>query len=90
MEKIELVCIKEGGKLRVRIATLGYFTDANCIVPRELRMEHARYRVSPLDITLVTLHGTHYYNIRNRACIEVVSGGSDGGEAAATACNNEL
>jgi hypothetical protein len=73
MERIELVCVKQGGKLRVRIVTPGYYTEANCQFPRELRVEHARYRVSPLAITLVTSRGKYYYSIRDRGSIEVVA-----------------
>jgi hypothetical protein len=78
MEKIELRCLKQGGKLRVRIVTPGYYTDANCQFPRELRAENTRYRVSPLDITLITSRGKYYYSIRNRDRIEVLAPAASG------------
>ena len=51
-EMVELVCIRVGGKLRVRITTPGYLREANCQFPRAIRAEGRRYRVPAADVRL--------------------------------------
>jgi len=41
-----LQCIRDGGKLRVRVVSPGYHTDWNVQFPRNIREEGARYLVS--------------------------------------------
>lgn len=61
---VQLVCVKEGKKLRIKIVSSGYYTDANCMFPRDLRIEGRRYTVQPSDITLVTSRGKYFYSIK--------------------------
>lgn len=63
MSLVELVCVKEGSRLRVRIVSKGYFNDANCQFPRDLRVEGRRYKVPAHSITLVESRGKHFYSI---------------------------
>jgi hypothetical protein len=69
---VELQCIKVGSKLRVRILTPGYYRDANCQFPRDLRVEGRHYKVSPSIISLITTRGKYYYSVTNRGAIQVV------------------
>ena len=50
MEYVELKCIKEGSKLRVRILSPGYLANANCQFPRDIRIEGLRYKVNYPDL----------------------------------------
>lgn len=69
--KVELKCIKQGSKLRVRILTPGYYRDANCQFPKDLRVEGRHFKVTPESINLVTTRGKYFYSIKNRSAIEV-------------------
>ncbi len=71
-ETVELQCVKEGSKLRVRILSPGYYRDANCQFPRDLRVEGRHYRVRPESISLITSRGKYYYSVRNCSSIEIV------------------
>lgn len=46
---VELVCVRESGKLRVKPVTDGYAPDANVQFPRALRAEGVRYVVDKLE-----------------------------------------
>jgi Ca-activated chloride channel family protein len=48
---IELVCCREGGKLRMRVVSDGYDTTLNVQFPRALRAEGARYQVEDLSLS---------------------------------------
>jgi Ca-activated chloride channel family protein len=39
---VELACIKQGSKLRVKIVSAGYLNYANCQFPRDIRIEGAK------------------------------------------------
>ena len=62
---VRLKCVKIGSKLRVRILTPGYFTNANCQFPRDLREEGRLYDVTPDAINLIT-SSTNYYKIKKK------------------------
>ncbi|MFC6659545.1 hypothetical protein [Deinococcus multiflagellatus] len=46
---VELQCVREGGKLRVRVGSAGYDQGLNVQFPRALRAEGARYVVDGLE-----------------------------------------
>ena len=48
---IELKCVQEGSKLRVRIVSPGYNPNANCSFPRALREVDRRFLVPIENIT---------------------------------------
>jgi len=48
---VELRCVREGGKLRVKIASEGYDETKNVQFPRVLRAEGASYRVAELELS---------------------------------------
>jgi hypothetical protein len=62
MEKVQLKCVKIGSKLRIRILTPGYYNNANCQFPRNLRLEGRLYEVDANAITLIT-RSKNYYSI---------------------------
>ncbi len=43
--KVLCTCVKEGGKLRVRVDSPGYDSSWNCQFPKSIRVEGARYAV---------------------------------------------
>src|SRR3989344_4253045 len=60
-----LECVKSGGKLRVRITALGYFNDANCQFPRNIRAEGRKYKVPVNSIKLARgPAGKYFYRIK--------------------------
>ena len=63
-EYVYLTCVKEKSKLRVRIITDGYFKNANCQFPRDLRQEGRIYKVHCRNITLITTRGKYYYSVK--------------------------
>jgi hypothetical protein len=58
---VDLICVEDHSKLRVRIITEGYLKNANCQFPRNIRQKDYLYRVRPSDITLITQHNRHYF-----------------------------
>lgn len=62
--KVKLMCVKEGGKLRVRITSEGYLNTANCQFPRNIRVEGREYEVPPSAITLRKgPRGKYFYRV---------------------------
>ncbi|MFM7426819.1 MAG: vWA domain-containing protein [Elainella sp.] len=48
---VELHCVREGGKLRVKVVTDGYDQTKNVQFPRAIRAEGARYVVEQLEVS---------------------------------------
>ncbi len=48
---VELICVREKGKLRVKVVTEGYEQDKNVQFPRAIRAEGARYVVEELELS---------------------------------------
>jgi Ca-activated chloride channel homolog len=46
---VELQCVREGGKLRIKVVSDGYDVDKNVQFPRSIRAEGARYAVETLE-----------------------------------------
>lgn len=61
---ILLKCIKEGSKLRVKIVSPGYYTEANCQFPRDIREEGRMYKVPREDINIALLKNRYFYRIK--------------------------
>jgi hypothetical protein len=64
--QVELVCVKEGSRLRVRIVTPGYLPTANCMFPRDLRAPGARFRTPARNVTLITSRAKWFYSVGKR------------------------
>ena len=69
---VRLKCVKIGSKLRVRIVTPGYFTNANCQFPKDLRVEGRMYDVDVDAVKLVT-RNKNFYSITKKSAIKIVS-----------------
>jgi uracil DNA glycosylase len=54
---VELACVHESGKLRMRVISLGYEQDFNVLFPRGLREEGVHYVVDRLELSA---NGTFY------------------------------
>ncbi|MEH2198237.1 vWA domain-containing protein [Nostoc sp.] len=54
---VELHCVREGGKLRVKVISEGYDSTKNIQFPRSIRAEGARYVVEELELSS---EGTFY------------------------------
>ncbi|HSA76168.1 MAG TPA: RING finger protein [Nitrosarchaeum sp.] len=61
--EVQLKCVKEGSKLRIKIVSQGYFNDANCQFHRNIRKEGCFYTVPSSDITLVSA-SKNFYRIK--------------------------
>ncbi|MBW4629883.1 MAG: VWA domain-containing protein [Brasilonema octagenarum HA4186-MV1] len=48
---VELYCVREGGKLRVKVMSEGYDSSKNVQFPRAIRAEGARYVVEKLELS---------------------------------------
>jgi hypothetical protein len=64
-EYVILQCIKEKNKLRMKILTNSYYTNANCQCPKNIRIANMKYYVKKSNIVL-TKHnnsGKYFYRI---------------------------
>ncbi|MGK7931475.1 MAG: VWA domain-containing protein [Microcystaceae cyanobacterium] len=50
-EGVELICVREKGKLRVKVVSEGYEQGKNVQFPRAIRAENARYVVKELELS---------------------------------------
>jgi Ca-activated chloride channel family protein len=48
---VELQCVREGGKLRIKVISEGYDASKNVQFPRSIRAEGARYTVEKLELS---------------------------------------
>ena len=69
---VYLKCVKEGGKLRVKVTTDGYFKDANTQFPKDIRQEGRRYKVRMSDIALIQTRGKYFYSVTRKSHIVIV------------------
>lgn len=70
MSQVLLKCVKEGGKLRVKIISPGYNHDANCQFPRDIRVENREYLVPVTCIKFSSgLQGKFFYKINKKDVI---------------------
>lgn len=68
---VYLECIKMRSKLRVRVVSDGYYRQANCMFPRNLRVEGRKFRVPRFAVSLITTRGKYYYSVKPNS-IEVL------------------
>ncbi|MEH2408619.1 vWA domain-containing protein [Nostoc sp.] len=59
---VELYCVREGGKLRVKVMSEGYDSTKNIQFPRAIRAEGARYVIEGLELSS---DGT-FYRVRGK------------------------
>lgn len=70
---ISLICVRVGGRLRVRITTPGYYNEANCMFPRDLRVEGAQFRTRRSNIKLIARGTKYYYSSGSKTAIERIA-----------------
>jgi hypothetical protein len=63
-ELVRLKCVKEGNRLRIKIVSLGYSSDANCQFPKDIRAVDREYTVPKSDISLSNTKGKFFYRIK--------------------------
>lgn len=63
MDNIYLKCVKEYGKLRIKIISPGYNQYANCQFPRALRQENRIFMVPAHDISVANTRGRFFYRV---------------------------
>lgn len=61
---VNLVCIKEKSKLRIRIVSPGYKKEANCQFPRNLRIEGRKFTAPSNDVSLVKHGSSYFYRVK--------------------------
>jgi len=76
---VELLCVREGGKLAMKIVTPGYEEDLKVLLPRGVREEGVRYAVDKL---VPSANGTFY---RVEGAIKRLKGGVSAAVLAAAA-----
>ena len=62
---VYLECVRVRSKLRVRIVSPGYYNDANCMFPRDIRIAGRKYRVPSFNVSLITTRGQYYYSVKS-------------------------
>jgi len=72
LDYVELKCVKEGSKLRIKITSQGYINYANCQFPKDLRTEGRRFKVKSEYIKLITQKGRWFYSIKKKNNIEII------------------
>ncbi len=58
---VNLKCIKEGSRLRVKITTPGYNNNANCQFPRAIRAEGKTFKVPAANVTVAGNEGRGFF-----------------------------
>lgn len=68
--QVILTCVKEKNKLRIKILTEGYYNNANCQFPKNIREEGMKYIVPTSDITISEIKGKYFYRIKKHKIIK--------------------
>jgi hypothetical protein len=72
MGEVLLRCVKEGKKLRVKIVTEGYYNNANCQFPRDIRVDGKMFKVPLSAVSLVQgPRGKYFYKVNKQHIEEV-------------------
>jgi len=62
-DDVHLICMKIGGKLRIRITSKGYKNEDNWRFPRAIRKEGTRYSVKASNINLIKRGKSYFYAV---------------------------
>lgn len=68
---VRLKCVTEGHRLRVKIISRGYNSEANCQFPRDIRKDGREYLVPVSDVTFSEMNCKFFYRI-GRKKIQIV------------------
>lgn len=80
---VKLRCVKEGGKLRVRIVSAGYNSFANCQFPRDIRVAGREYLVPAADISFSQRGGQSFFYRVKKNNVKIINCDSDDNHKAA-------
>lgn len=64
MTEVLFKCINESGRLRVRIVTNGYLSNANCQFPSAIRQPGRYFTCDTRDVSLVESRSKYFYRVR--------------------------
>lgn len=70
--EVILQCVKEHGKLRVKIISNGYNRNANCQFPKNIRQENRKYKVPAYAIKVVQRGADKFFYNVNKANIKII------------------
>ena len=57
---VYLECVKENGKNRIKVISLGYLRNANTQFPKDIRVIGRKYKVLIQDIKLIQTRGKYF------------------------------
>jgi len=63
---VYLECVKELGKLRIKVTSSGYLRNANTQFPKDIRIIGRKYKVLAKDINLIQTCGKYFYSVKKR------------------------
>ena len=69
---VYLQCIKEAGKLRIKVISSGYLQSANTQFPKDIRIEGRKYKVLASDINLIQTRGKYFYSVKQKDKIIII------------------
>ena len=69
---VYLQCIKELGKLRIKVISPGYLQSANTQFPKDIRIEGRKYKVLTSDINLIQTRGKYFYSVKKKDKIIII------------------
>lgn len=73
-DEVRFVCVKDKGKLRIRVISSGYNSAANCQFPRAIRRENAMYKASRSALSFASgSGGTFFYRVKASSVVEIPS-----------------
>lgn len=64
MSLVNLKCVKEGSRLRIKIISPGYIQSANCMFPKNIRVADREYTVPKEDVIMTDTKGKFFYRIK--------------------------
>lgn len=74
---VYLKCVKEGGKLRVKVTSNGYLKEANTQFPKDIRVDGRRFKVRASDINLIQTRGKYFYSVKKKDKITIIDDNED-------------
>jgi hypothetical protein len=69
---VDLICVKDKGKLRIRITSPNYLHNANVQFPRDIRQENRTYRVDKQYVSLIMTRGKYFYSVKKASAVQIL------------------
>lgn len=74
-----LRCVKEFGKLRIKVVSPGFSSSANCQFPRDIRVDGREYSIPKGDIIMTDTKGKFFYRIKKNNIKIIEKSNNEGG-----------